>query len=304
MSKRNPEHIDVSVHQRLLNLSRERKEDFNLILTRYAVERFLYRLSCSQYADEFVLKGAMLLTVWMGQSHRPTRDLDLLGFGESSEEALRKMFEEICRVEVERDGLVFDPSSIGIEEIRGDQEYSGRRVKLVGRLGNAKTRIQIDVGFGDVVTPKALPVEYPVLLDFPAPRIRAYPMETLIAEKFQAMVALGMANSRMKDYYDIYVLSKTFSFDGYNLVSAITATFMRRDTPIPSDIPLALSGEFAMSKDKVSQWRAFTDRSGLTDLDVDLAQIIKELRGFLLGPLQAAASGHAFKRQWTDGSWG
>ena len=304
MSKGNPEHIDVSVHQRLLNISRERKEDFNLILTRYAVERFLYRLSCSEYAEKFVLKGAMLMAIWMGQSHRPTRDLDLLGFGESSGEALRKVFEEICRVEVERDGLVFDPNGIGIEEIRGDQEYSGRRMKLVGRLGNAKIRIQIDVGFGDVVPPKAKPVEYPVLLDFPAPRIRAYPMETLIAEKLQAMVALGMANSRMKDYYDIYVLSKTFSFDGYNLVLAITATFMRRDTPIPSDIPLALSGEFAMSKDKVSQWKAFTDRSGLADLDVDLAQIIRELRGFLLGPLQAAASGHPFERQWTDGSWG
>jgi predicted nucleotidyltransferase component of viral defense system len=239
----------------------------------------------------------------MGQSHRPTRDLDLLGFGESSEEALRKVFEEICRVEVERDGLAFDPSSIAIEEIRGDQEYSGRRVKLAGRLGNAEIRIQIDVGYGDVVTPKAKPVEYPVLLNFPAPRIRAYPMETLIAEKLQAMVALGMANSRMKDYYDIYVLSQTFSFDGHDLVNAITATFKRRDTPIPGDIPLALSDEFATNRDKASQWRAFTDRSGLADLDVDLAQIIGALRNYLLGPLQAAASGRPFKQKWTDSSW-
>ena len=303
MSKGNPEHIDVSVHQRLLNLSRERKEDFSLILTRYAVERFLYRLSCSQYADKFVLKGAMLLTVWLGQSHRPTRDLDLLGFGESSEEALRKVFEKICRVEVERDGLAFDPSDIAIEEIRGDQEYSGQRVKLNARLGSARMRIQIDVGFGDVVVPKAKPAMYPVLLDFPAPRIRAYPKETLIAEKLQAMVALGMANSRMKDYYDIYVLSQTFSFDGHDLVNAIIATFKRRDTPIPGEIPLALSGEFAMSKDKVSQWKGFINRSGLADLDVDLAQVVSELRGFLLGPLQAAASGHPFERQWTDSNW-
>jgi predicted nucleotidyltransferase component of viral defense system len=303
MSKGNPEHIDVSVHQRLLNISRERKEDFNLILTRYVVERFLYRLSCSEYAEEFVLKGAMLMAIWLGQSHRPTRDLDLLGFGESSEEALTKIFEGICRVEVERDGLAFDPSSIAIEEIRGDQEYSGRRVKLIAKLGSARIRIQVDVGFGDVVTPKAKPVEYPVLLDFPAPRIQAYPKETLIAEKLQAMVALGMANSRMKDYYDIYVLSQTFSFDGHDLVNAITATFERRDTPIPGDIPLALSGEFAMSKDKVSQWKGFMNRSGLADLDVDLARVISELRGFLLEPLQAAASGHPFKHKWIHSRW-
>lgn len=303
MSKRNPEHIDVSVRQRLLNLSRKRKEDFNLILTRYTVERFLYRLSCSEYAERFVLKGAMLMAIWMDQSHRPTRDLDLLGFGESSEEALRRMFEEICQVEVERDGLEFDPSSIGIEEIRGDQEYPGQRVKLNAKLGNAKIRIQIDVGFGDVVFPKAKRVEYPVLLDLPAPRIRAYPKETLIAEKLQSMVILGMANSRMKDYYDLYVLSKTFSFSGNTLAKAINATFMRRNTPIPQDMPLALSNEFAMNKDKLSQWKGFVNRSGLGKLDADLSQIIEELRGFLLGPLQAAASGHPFKQKWTDSSW-
>lgn len=303
MSKRNPERIDVSVHQRLLNLSRERKEDFNLILTKYAVERFLYRLSCSEHAAKFVLKGAMLLTIWMGESHRPTRDLDLLGFGESSEEALRRIFEEICQVEVERDGLAFDPSSIGIEEIRGDQEYSGRRVKLIAKLGSARLRVQVDVGFGDVVTPKAEPVEYPVLLDFPAPQIRAYPRETMIAEKLQSMVVLGMANSRMKDYYDIYVLSKTFSFDGHSLVRAINATFKRRNTPIPQDIHLALSDEFAMNKDKLSQWKGFVNRSGLGGLDADLSQIIKELRGFLLGPLQAAAFEHPFKHKWTDSLW-
>lgn len=303
MSNRNPEHIDVSVRQRLLNLSRERKEDFNLILTRYAVERFLYRLSCSEYAEKFVLKGAMLMAIWMGHSHRPTRDLDLLGFGDSSEEALRGIFENICLVEVERDGLAFDPSSIAIEEIRGDQEYSGLRVKLIANLGSARIRVQIDVGFGDIVTPKAKQVDFPVLLDYPAPRIRAYPQETMIAEKLQAMVALGIANSRMKDYYDIYVLSKTFSFDGHDLVEAITATFERRDTPIPGDIPFAFSDEFALNRDKVSQWRGFINRSGLGGLDVDLAQIVGALRDFLLGPLQAAVSGRPFKQNWNDSSW-
>lgn len=303
MSNRNPEHLEASVHQRLLNLSRERKVDFNLILTRYAVERLLYRLSRSKHEKKFVLKGAMLMAIWTGESHRPTRDLDLLGIGESSEEVLRRMFEEICQVEVDIDGLEFDPDSIAIEEIRGDQEYSGRRVKLTALLGSTSIRVQIDVGFGDVVTPKANSIEYPVLLDFPAPRVRVYPRETLIAEKLQAMIALGMVNSRMKDYYDIYVLSQTFDFDGHDLVSAIAATFKRRDTRVPADIPLALSNEFAASRDKISQWKGFINRSGLGDLEVDLAQIIRELRGFLLGPLQAAASGHPFEHKWTNSNW-
>ena len=303
MSNKNSNNLEASVRQRLLNLSRERNEDFNLILTRYAVERFLYRLSKSKHVDRFILKGAMLTAIWIGEVHRPTRDLDLLGFGDPEAEALKAVIREICLVEVEKDGLEYEADSVEIEEIRENQEYPGQRVKVNAKLGSARIRIQIDVGFGDAVTPKAKLINFPVLLDFPAPRIRAYPRETLIAEKLQAMVALGMANSRMKDYYDIYVLSKTFSFDGRSLVMAITATFERRDTPIPGDIPLALSDEFAMSKDKVSQWKGFINRSGLGNLDVDLAQIVAVLRDFLLGPLQAAASRRPFKHKWTDNSW-
>lgn len=303
MSKRHSENLEASVRRRLLNISKDRNEDFNLILTRYAVERFLYRLSKSKHADRFILKGAMLMAIWMGQSHRPTRDLDLLGFGDSEEESLRIAFREICLAEVEKDGLEYDADSVEIEEIRENQEYPGQRVKVNAKLGNAKIRIQIDVGFGDVVIPKAKSVEYPVLLDFPAPRIQAYPQETLISEKLQSMVVLGMANSRMKDYYDVFILSKTFSFEGNTLVKAIKATFERRGTPIPEDIPLALSDEFAMNRDKLSQWKGFINRSGLGSLDVDLAQIIGELRGFLLGPVQAAASERPFKHKWTESSW-
>jgi predicted nucleotidyltransferase component of viral defense system len=303
LSKRHSENLEASVRRRLLNISKDRNEDFNLILTRYAVERFLYRLSKSKHADRFILKGAMLMAIWMGQSHRPTRDLDLLGFGDSEEESLRIAFREICLAEVEKDGLEYDADSVEIEEIRENQEYPGQRVKVNAKLGNAKIRIQIDVGFGDVVIPKAKSVEYPVLLDFPAPRIQAYPQETLISEKLQSMVVLGMANSRMKDYYDVFILSKTFSFEGNTLVKAIKATFERRGTPIPEDIPLALSDEFAMNRDKLSQWKGFINRSGLGSLDVDLAQIIGELRGFLLGPVQAAASERPFKHKWTESSW-
>lgn len=303
MSNRNPEHIDVSVRQRLLNLSRERKEDFNLILTKYAAERFLYRLSCSEYAEQFVLKGAMLMAIWMGQSHRPTRDLDLLGLGDPEAEAIRKIIREICQAKVAKDGLEYDAGSVEIEEIRGNQEYPGQRVKINAKLGNARIRIQIDVGFGDAVTPKAKIINYPVLLDFPTPRIRAYNKETQVAEKLQSMVFLGMANSRMKDLYDIFILSNTFSFDGNTLVKAIKATFRRRETQIPEDIPLALSDEFANSTDKNNQWKAFINRNSLDDFNTDFPQLIKALKEFLLKPLQAAALGSPFKCKWIDSNW-
>jgi predicted nucleotidyltransferase component of viral defense system len=301
LSKKNPENIYASVRQRLLNLSRERNEDFNLILTRYAVERFLYRLSQSEHLDQFVLKGAMLTAIWIGEMHRPTRDLDLLGFGDSEAEALKTIMAEICLVDVERDGLEYEADSVEIEEIRENQAYPGQRVKINAKLGNARIRIQIDVGFGDAVTPKAKIINYPVLLDFPAPRIRAYNKETQIAEKLQSMVFLGMANSRMKDFYDVFILSKTFSFNGNTIVKAIKATFERRRTQIPEDKPLALTDEFANNADKNTQWKAFINRNNLED--IDFPQLIKTLRGFLLKPLQAVALGRPFKYKWIDSNW-
>jgi len=303
LSKRNPENIAASVRQRLLNLSRSRKEDFNLILTRYAVERFLYRLSQSNHADIFVLKGAMLIAILIGKAHRPTRDLDLLGFGDPEAQAIRKIIREICQAKVAKDGLEYDADSVEIEEIRGNQEYPGQRVKINAKLGNAKVNIQVDIGFGDAITPKAKIISYPVLLDFPAPRIRAYNKETQIAEKLQSMVFLGMANSRMKDFYDIFILSNTFSFDGNTLVKAIKATFRRRETQIPEDIPLALSDEFANSTDKNNQWKAFINRNSLDDLNIDFPQLIKALGEFLLKPLHAAALGSPFKYKWIDSNW-
>nr|MBN2277235.1 nucleotidyl transferase AbiEii/AbiGii toxin family protein [candidate division Zixibacteria bacterium] len=303
MSKRNFENLEASVRQRLLNLSRERNEDFNLILTRYAVERFLYRLSKSKHVDRFILKGAMLTVIWIGEVHRPTRDLDLLGFGDPEAEALKAVIREICLVEVMKDGLEYDADSVEIEEIRGNQEYPGQRVKVNAKLGSARIRIQIDVGFGDAVTPKAKLINYPVLLDFPAPRIKAYNKETQITEKLQSMVFLGMANSRMKDFYDIYILSKTFSFDGNILVKAIKTTFERRGTQIPEDIPLALSDEFANSTDKNTQWKAFINRNSLEDIGVDFPQLIKLLREFLLEPLQATAVGSPFRYKWNGSNW-
>lgn len=239
-----------SVHHRLLNKARERREDPNLVLIHYALERFLYRLGCSAHRDRSILKGAMLFAAWTDQPHRPTRDLDLLGIGDSLDAALIQVFGEIVRRPVEPDGLEFDDHGISISEIREAQDYPGKRIKLSAHLGNARLNLQIDVGFGDAVTPEPTEIDYPALLDSPAPRVRAYPCETVIAEKLQALVAFDMAISRMKDFYDMWMLSEQFPFDGASLSAAIAATFERRGTAIPEGVPTALTDDFAADRGK------------------------------------------------------
>lgn len=236
-----PRDLTASVRQRLLNLSRARGEDFNLVLTRYALERFMYRLSRSSHGQKFVLKGAMLFPLWGGDARRPTRDLDLLGRGQNDVPSLEQTFREVLKTDVEPDGIMFLPESVRGERIREDEEYEGVRLRFEARLGAARVSVQVDVGFGDVVTPAAEETDYPVLLDFPAPRLLAYPRETAIAEKFEAMVKLGIANTRMKDFRDVWVLSREHSFDGVTLSVAISATFRRRGTSLPDGVPLALT---------------------------------------------------------------
>lgn len=210
---KSPKDIGASVRARLLRLARERGEDFQLVLTRYANERLLYRLATSGHASRFVLKGAALFTIWTGEPHRATRDVDLLGFGDPSEDHLRAVFADILAVEVDDDGVRFDESTLDVGPIREEQDYGGVRVVLIAQVTNAKVRLQVDVGFGDAITPDAMNVDFPPLLDFPAPNLRAYPRETVVAEKLEAMVKLGQANSRMKDFYDLAVLSQTFAFE-------------------------------------------------------------------------------------------
>lgn len=301
MTNGRPGNIAASVRQRLLDLSRERGEDFQLILICYAAERFLYRLAMSEHSRQFILKGATLLNVWMDRSHRPTRDLDFAGYGEVSPERLITLFQEICQIEVEADGIQYDIDSIQMNEIREDQEYQGQRVRLIAYLEAARIPVQIDIGFGDVMTLEAEEISYPTLLDSPAPRILAYPPETVISEKLQAMVALGMLNSRMKDFYDLRMIARLFTFDGSKLVEAIRTTFNRRKTEIPESAPVALTEEFSKDRDKVTQWRAFLTRSGLENTAVDLPQVIEELRLFLIPPLQAAANDRDFNLAWTRG---
>lgn len=292
----------ASVRQRLLNLARERGEDFGIILTKYGLERILARLAESPYQNQFVLKGAMLFAVWTSVPHRSTRDLDFLSFGEHEIIKIENVFREIIKIESE-DGLVFDTESVKGAKIKEDQEYEGVRVQLTANLAGARIPLRIDVGFGDAVTLTGVgEIEFPTLLGFPAPTIRTYRRETVIAEKFQAMVALSIGNSRMKDFYDVWYLAQNFEFDGEQLQAAIGATFERRRTSLPSESlpPFALTEEFATDSDKQKQWQAFLRRTQIQPA-IDLETIIAALEKFLLPPASALVSETAFLQKWMPG---
>jgi hypothetical protein len=304
MTRKNPKDMAASVRQRLLNLSRQSGEDFHRLLTRYAMERLLDRLSRSEHAPRFVLKGALLFALWTGEFHRPTRDLDLLGCGESSGEGLAEDFRSLCALGPADDGLVFAADTVSVEPIREDQEYGGQRVKLEARLGRARIDLQVDVGFGDVITPRAEAIAYPTLLGMESPRLRAYPRETVVAEKLEALVKLGMANSRMKDFFDLAILARSFAFSGSVLRDAIAATFRRRGTVIPTEEPVALGDAFAKDGGKLTQWKAFVSRNGLEGRARELGQVVGELARFLGPPLIAAAKGEGFEWRWEpSGPW-
>jgi predicted nucleotidyltransferase component of viral defense system len=296
--------LPASVRQRLLNIAKRDGEAFDLVLTRYALERLLYRLGQSQYHGQFLLKGAMLFAVWGGEAHRPTRDVDLLGFGTSELPQVVKIFQDICQVSVEPDGLDFLPGTMRAIEIREDQEYQGVRVSFEARLEKAVIPIQIDIGYGDAVTPAPEDITYPTVLDFAAPKLRAYPLYTVVAEKFQAMVWLGIANSRMKDFYDIWIIMQKFSIEGQVLSTAIGATFARRQTPLPTEAPLALTQAFANDAAKQTQWKAFLRKNALPVDDLTFPDIIEALHDFLMPPTEASAKGLTFKADWpANGSW-
>ena len=301
MTREKHANVPASVRQKLLNIIRKTGDDPNLVWSRYATERLLYRLSISEFAGEFVLKGAMLFTVWSGEPHRPTVDLDLLGHGNDSGERIANVFRQICRMDVKDDGLVFDADNIRVSSIREDLEYHGQRVNLVAHLGKARIPIQVDIGFGDVITPKAEDIEYPTLLELPAPRIRAYPRETVVAEKLHAMVVLGIANSRMKDFYDLHMLASRFAFDGAILARAVKATFKRRKTPVPSVMPLALTEEFGHDVAKNVQWNAFIRKGSLKHKALDLMEVVALLREFLFPITKAATDQVAPPKHWDAG---
>ncbi len=271
--------LSASVHQRLSNYARTSNEDFNLLLVRFCNERFLYRLSRSEYSGSFLLKGASLFTLWFNAPHRPTRDIDLLGFGSSEITDIEKIFRDICAVVETEDGLYFDSKSVKGADIKEGQEYQGVRITLLVLLGKSRINLQIDIGFGDAVSPQAETVEFPTVLDFPKPKLRAYPKETVVAEKFEAMVKLGLTNSRMKDFWDLDFLIREFEFDEETIKAAIAATFERRRTALPKKLPIALTADFYLDKTKQIQWQAFIRKNKLEE-GKDLQEIVNSLKEF------------------------
>ena len=304
VSREKPRNLAASVRQRLFSLAQERRENFGLVLTRYGLERFLYRLAQSQYRDQFILKGALLFELWTHRPYRSTRDLDLEGQGEDSITRIKRLFIEIMGQAVEDDGLIFDPQSLRVARIKEEQEYEGIRANLVARLERARIHMQVDIGFGDVIVPPPKEIQYPALLNFPSPRLRAYSRETVVAEKLEALVKLGIANTRMKDFYDLWRLSRSFDFDGMLLTEAIKSTFERRGTEVPAGTPLALTDEFSRDTQKSRQWQAFLKKSGLEHDQATLDAVAADLARFLIAPLQAVTTAQPFPMTWPKGgSW-
>lgn len=301
MTPRDRANVPASVHQRLLNRARKEGRPLQELLQYFAIERFLFRLGRSPHARHFLLKGALMLRLWDSPLARPTRDVDLLGRRVTSAQALAAIIRE-CFVEaVPDDGLRLDPETVRAEAIRLAAGYEGVRVRFMLHLGNIRLAMQVDVGFGDSVVPDPTWIEFPTLLDFPAPRLLGYPPESAVAEKFQTMVELGAVNTRMKDFYDVWTLARKREFAGDALARAIAATFERRRTPLPEAPPLALTAEFAEDRGKQTQWRAFASRARLDLGEHKLGEVVALLREFLMPPTVAATRRKSFASFWPAG---
>jgi len=296
--------VAESVHARLRNAARERRRPFDEVFHYFAMERFLYRLSQTDHVSRFVLKGALMFVVWDVPAGRPTRDIDLLGIGDPAPESVAGVMKDACLEDGGGDGLEFDPSSVEAARIRLDAEYEGVRAVVRGNLGAARVRIQVDVGFGDATTPAPELMDYPVILDLPSPRLRGYAKESVVAEKFEAMVARGSVNSRMKDFYDVWFLSRTFDFDGVLLGRAIRDTFARRGSDVSGEL-LPLSDEFAEGAEKAVQWAAFVRKMRLSNLAPHkFGDVVRGLRGFLDPVAAGLSDGGEFRDKWTaPGPW-
>jgi hypothetical protein len=278
--------IGESVRSRLKNIAVKEGSDFNAVLTRYGLERLLYRIGESEYSKQFLLKGALLFNLWYDMPHRPTKDIDLLGFGDNDLAYIKQTFSKICRTSAD-DGISFLSESVTVDTIKKDGGYTGARVELFGELAKAKIKIQIDIGYGDAVTPGPVDAHYPVLLsDLPAPKIRTYPIYTVIAEKLHAIALLGMANSRLKDYLDLYVLLNNEQLDNQVLAKAIHVTFTRRGMTLPEALPIGLTDEFANDPTRESMWRAFLRKNELEQKS--LTEVIAVIRRLIQTPFSLA----------------
>ncbi len=293
--------IAASIRQRLHNYSKAHNHDFQLILTKYALQRLVYRLTLSAHSDRFVLKGAMLFTLWSAEKYRATRDLDLLGSGDAEIGPMVQIFRDICAMSSPEDGITFLADTVKGESIRESDEYAGIRITLTAKIDQARIPIQVDIGFGDVITPSPNKIDYPNLLGLSSASVKCYSRETVIAEKFQAMCNLGMANSRLKDFYDVWFLAVNFSFEGKQLALAIQNTFDRRKTPIPQFAPMALSKEFYNDATKQKQWKAFLNKAKVAESDLLLSNAVKVLERFLMPPVEVFAHKSPFTKTWKIG---
>lgn len=295
--------IAASMRAKLLNRAREGKEDFLFLLGRWVAERFLYRLGKSGQREAFVLKGATLFLVWQGKLLRPTRDIDLLGYGPAQIRNVTESIRAICSVEAD-DGIVFDLVGVTAEEIREDADYGGVRVRIPATLDGARVQLQVDIGFGDAVDPAPEETDFPVMLEMESPRLKTYPPEVVIAEKLQAMVHLGIANSRMKDFFDIWMLSRIQTFSMSRLQRAVAATFARRKTALPSERPTALTDAFLKDKGKSDQWKAFLSRMQLPKDLADLGEVGETIAGFLMPVIATIRAGDNGEQKWPPkGPW-
>ena len=295
--------IAASVRQRLLNKARATARPFAELLQYFAMERFLYRLSKSAYSENFILKGALMLSVWDAPYTRPTMDIDMLGQINNDINSIISFTREVCLQEVESDGIIFDLDSVIAENIREDANYEGIRVRFKGSLDTARFSMQLDIGFGDVVIPKVEIFDYPILLDFPQPHLHGYSKESTIAEKFEAMVKLGIINSRMKDFFDIWMLSRRFDFDGSTLATAIEKTFSTRGTELRTQ-PIPLTNSFAEDISKSAQWRGFIRNIRISNVPQDFKEIVTAVASFLIPIAEYLAGNRPFKDVWkAPGPW-
>lgn len=299
MTARETRDVAASIRGRLEQLSRERGEDFQITLIRWVVERFLRRLSRSVHRDRFLLKGAMLFTVWGHGGHRPTRDLDLLGRGDRDHTALRQVFVEILETPAEPDGVEFAADTVRLDALHEEQDYPGIRLSIEARVARARVPLRVDVAFGQAVSPPAELADYPSMLGMDRPRLRVYPREVVVAEKFQALVALGVVNSRLKDFYDLDFLASTFEFDAALLGESLAATFERRRTPLPESTPLALTAEFHGDPDRLRDWTAFLRRIGLQQSTQRLNETCVRIERFVMPVVGGIREGAHGSETWS-----
>jgi len=301
VSTKNVKNVAASVRQKLLNKAKAENRPFNELLQYYMMERFLYRLGSSPYADNFILKGGLMLRVWNAPEIRPTMDIDMLGRIENRTEIIIKTIQDICVTETEfADGVVFDVENITAEDITEDAEYLGVRIRVPAKLDTAVLKVQLDIGFGDAVYPEPQKYSIPVLLDLPAPGLLCYSKESSIAEKFEAMIKLGQLNSRMKDFYDIWLLASQFDFNGAQLRKAIAWTFKKREVDIPEEIT-AFSPDFIEAKKL--QWNAFRRKLKQIHAPEDIADVISVIQKFLTPVIDSLRSGKKMPENWHSGSW-